>query len=261
MSWIKVVGTGLEVTGVLLQKTSIDDFLSAKLKSIIADRVADKAGDFLKRSPKAKEALWKQFREAAGSETLTNALRSEATRYPQIIGETANQMEPVKVLAGRRVFVVPRFLVNEVALREIRERLLPSQEVKRLEGGETMCSIFCLKVLEDLDGAFASMTPTPSAPVPIFKGWTIVGKDLAFDWHSRDWFGHYYVVCMSTQEITLLFRTHPTQLSDEITALSADLGRLSSDKIGELVRSWLGWLEGKENKPKQFATPLGPLTL
>lgn len=250
MGWIKIVGNGLVYTGKLAQAEGFEEWLSQQGKAIIENLAEKHAFTFFGKYRVGK-ILWNELSTAARSSTLSATLKREATTYQQVPGELAEIVEPNEFTAVCRPFVIPRFLVNKMALRGITERLSSSQELARLQGGEALQSYFFKQFVMQLDTAFTKMPFSIKKPVPTSENWVIIDYDDNYDWKDIEWKGHYYIVQTQGQEIG---KPTATSLELLLADLKVKLGRLSPNEVQDISNKWHAWLEGNTQQLVEVST-------
>jgi hypothetical protein len=207
----------------------------------------------LGRARRARQLLWRELQAAATSDTLAAALDAEAGRYARLPGELANTMEPDKFVADWRPFVVPRFLVNAVALHSLQAQLAQSHVLGPLRGGPSLRSCFLGEFVRQMDAVFTKMPFNLKSPLPTANEWAVIGFDAHFDWGAPPWPGHYYLVQTKAVEIS---RSRAETVAAALAALKARLGRMPAAEVGHIAQAWQAWGEGRAERLLALAAAL-----
>ena len=254
MGWIKNVGGALVYTGKLGQAPGFGEWASGQGQSIVSSLAQRQRFCMLGRTRKARSILWGELDAAAASGTLGAALQDEAARYPRLPGELAQLVQPDKFIADWRPFVIPRFLVNAVALRGMSERLASSHSLMRLQGGEALRDYFLRQFVNQMDAAFSKIPFSIKTPTATANEWVVIDFDRHFDWQHEHWGGHYYLVQTKAVEIS---RDRGSSLASSLSDLKAMLGRLSGNEVRDIADTWQAWFEGRTPRLFEVAARLG----
>ncbi|NML15653.1 hypothetical protein [Azohydromonas caseinilytica] len=248
------MGGTLIYTGKLGQAPGFSTWASGQGQAVVKSLAERQRFCMLGRHRKARSILWSELDAAATSGTLGAALQDEAARYPRLPGELAQIVEPDKFVADWRPFVIPRFLVNAVALRGMSERLASSHVLTRLQGGEALRDYFLRQFVDQMDAAFSKIPFSIKAPAATAHEWVVIDFDLHFDWQHTAWSGHYYLVQTKAVEIS---RERAASLAQSLSELKAMLGRLRADEVRVVAQAWQAWFDGRDPRLFEVAARMG----
>src|SRR5262249_50726372 len=137
-----------------------------------------------------------------------------------------------------RLVAVPRVLINGAAYGAIARRLHSDHAFTSLEGGDSLRDLFITTLIDHLDGAIASATPSAKRPLAAGREWIRTGRENAFVWrlpvlNEPPWTGHHYVLELTRDPITRAVRKKVVAAVHEI---EASLERLSRVERNEILR-------------------------
>lgn len=254
MGWVKIVGGGLVYTGRLGPAKGFDLWASGQGQAVVRDLAGRQPFCLFGRERKARRLLWQELHAAAASGgTLGAALEEEAARYARLPGELAHIVQPDKFVADWRPFVIPRFLVNEMALRGMAQRLWSSHVLAQLQGGEALRSYFLEQFVAQMDAAFCKMPFSIKTPAATAQEWVVIDFDRRYDWQHPQWRGHYYLVQTKAVEIS---RSRATSIQRSLADLKAMLGRFTAAQVHGVAGAWQGWLDGRLPQLYELAASL-----
>jgi hypothetical protein len=203
------------------------------------DRVAAHVGfAFFGKTYSAQQQIWRQLTKTARAESVAAAVQRE-------VDAALNRLDtfvfadalPSCMVDLRRLIVVPRLFVNGEAYRRIQHAFDVQPAVRGLKGGEALRRWFVTTVIDSLATAVASMHPSLRHPVPVGEGWTIVGIDRDFEWHTPfkgpAWPGHYFMLEITPRPITRAVRS---EVGEAIAQLQTALPQLSQADRDEILR-------------------------
>jgi hypothetical protein len=231
MGWIKVSGKVLEYAGKIDQTESFEEWAQQEGKALI-EKVALEQGFKVFRETKAKKILWKELQLAAASDALRAAFQDEVNDYQKIPGKIASKASYLPRSGGYpSVVAVPRFMINLVALDNIRAHLGIADELARLSG-ESMKEYLFLQLVREMDKTLAGILPSSKNPFPSDGNWLFVGFDENYQWRQDTDLGH-YLLCEPTEgKIT---RSDQKDVEDKISNLESSLGKMSLEEKEKFI--------------------------
>jgi hypothetical protein len=253
MAWVKSVGGSLVYTGRLDAAKAFDGWAAQQGRPLVQELARQQPFCLFGKYRRARKLLWSELNTAATSGTLGAALKEEAARYARLPGELANIVQPDKFQADWRPFVIPRFLVNAVALRGMVERLGSSHMLTGLRGGQTLGAYFLQQFVAQMDAAYAGMNFGIRSPVATAHEWIVIDADHRFDWGHPPWNGHYYLVQTKAVGIS---KGRAAWLERASLELKASLGRMSVVDVQDIASSWRAWFEGRTTRLQELASQM-----
>ncbi|WP_157271657.1 hypothetical protein [Azohydromonas aeria] len=255
MAWVESAGGALVYTGRLGAAGDFRAWAAGPGREAVRALAARQRWRLLGGEHRARRRLWQELRAAAAPDgALGAALQQEAARYPRLPGELAQTVQPDKFVADWRPFVIPRFLVNEMALRGLYQRLGSAHALSQLQGGEALHGWFLHQFVAQMDAAWCRLPFGIRAPVPSAHEWVVIDFDPRYDWGHPRWRGHCYVVQTKAVEIG---KARAQTLQRSLAELKAVLGRFSGTQVRELSGAWQGWLDGHQPRLHELAASLG----
>jgi hypothetical protein len=194
MGWIRWTGKTLEFVGKLAQADSFERWAESQGEKIISD-LALKSGGIvfgLGKESKAKGILWSDLKTIAEKSLSLNAAIQEVVgQYPSILSSLRSNYSALPHESAY-LTVVPRLLVNRLALAAVTRNLDGSQELAQLKGGALLRQYFFEELAIQIDDAFTQQAAKTSTDKPLEIGddW-LVGFDEHYQW--KDVPGHYFV--------------------------------------------------------------------
>ena len=231
MAWIKVAGKGLEYAGKITQAEDFEEWTLQQGKALV-EKVALEQGFKVFGTNRAKKMLWEELEKSATSNALKAAFQDEVKDYQKIPGRLASTASYFPKSGGYpSVVVVPRFLINLVASKNIRAHLGNADELARLKD-ESMKEYLFAQLVREMDKTLASIHPTSKDPFPSDGNWLFVGFDESYRWRPDTELGH-YLLCEPTEG--KISRSDKKDVDDKISNLESSLGKMSSEEKEKFI--------------------------
>jgi hypothetical protein len=191
---------------------------------------------FLARA-RAGRRLWRRLAAAARDPHVIVTIQREMDAYLGRLQEFAYAEGLPRAMADlHRIVLVPRVLINAAAYGAIATRLRSERAFTSLDGGEAVRDFFVATLINHLDRAITSATPSPKRPLAVGKDWISVGLDGGFDWrlpllNEPAWNGHHYILELTRAPITRAVRKAVVASVERIEASLPSLSRLERNEI------------------------------
>jgi hypothetical protein len=245
MGWIRWTGKTLEFVGKLAQADSFERWAESQGEKIISD-LALKSGGIvfgLGKESKAKGILWSDLETIAEkSPSLNAAIQDVVGQYPSILSTLRSNYS---LLPHESVYliVVPRHLVNRLALADVTKNLDGSQELAQLKGGPVFRQYFLEELVNQIDHVFTHQAgkTSPDKPLEIGDDDWLVGFDENYQWEGTA--GHYFVYSSYS---------HTRQSADKKAKKE---GRMEAGELLEKCQVWLGKLSPAERQKLESKFP------
>ena len=193
MAWFRVASNHLRYRGHLSRAPYAAWAKTSEGATAIDARVAQYRLYIFRRS-RARRRMWRELELAARSQSLRNAIQSEADQFATMIVEASHAPGlPRRTIAFHRLVIVPRTLIAARARTGIRRRLFKSDALGAVD--PRVRDFFCEQLVTELDAAVAESRPSAFRPVLTPDGWGCVGRDTHYQWvdpmfSGPDWGGH-----------------------------------------------------------------------
>jgi hypothetical protein len=156
----------------------------------------------------ASRRLWRQLNAAARDEDVADAIQLEINMFPRRMGQlTFADGLPRGSVELRRLIVVPRVLLNNVAFMRLEQRLAALPAFMPLDGGSALREFFLKTLIREADRAVEAARPSPAHPLEAGPEWICVGVNRTFAWSlplhdETPCDGHHYVLELTREPIT-----------------------------------------------------------
>lgn len=195
MPWIRFRRGALQWRGID-RTPGFDEWAQGEGRPVVDDLVARKRFSLLPKRWLVLRQLRRELRQACGSETLSQVIQTQVSGFFHLLAEFAYVDALPRTRTARRLVVVPRVLINGAAFRQTRDRLQTHPELAQLTGGEPLRYYLFLQLVQEIDRALLSASPSPRRPVIAEGEWVVVGVDLTYAWFvplqpGPVWQGHY----------------------------------------------------------------------
>jgi len=228
MSWIKIVGKGLEYTGKLAQAKGFEEWAENQGRAVIEKLALDR-GFKIFRGRRAESEIFDDLRRAATSEALKKAIQAQVANFQLLLGTLAQKNQELPQTSGYPpVIAVPRGFHSAAAIGILRNELGGSDELTRLKGGEALKEFFFAELTQQMADALLKTEPSIKKPVTSAGEWLVIGADPNFKWDIDGPGGHYYL--FKPKYSSKYDKDAQKLAADELDTLAVYLAKLSRDQ-------------------------------
>src|ERR1035438_4618149 len=133
MGAIKITAEGLIIVGKIMKAEGVEEFFKGFGEDLLT-KYAPKSLKWFRTEARAAGSLSSEVEKAISDKGLRSLVQQTLGRYPEIIGQIATGGQGIRVAAGTIILrLVPRFLVNEEALKEITRPLDTAARLQQLK--------------------------------------------------------------------------------------------------------------------------------
>jgi hypothetical protein len=238
MGWIKLAGKTLEYAGKIAQAEGFEEWATNQGKGLIEQLALKRGFTVLGAERAVRHDLWKELQIAAASDALKAAIQAEVAAFPKLLTTLAWRVDGWPASEDYKyVYAVPRLLVNEAAVVQVRRSLENSDELSRLTGAGALREYFFNQLVLELDRALTTKKFSPSDPFALGDSWLIIGIDPTFRWVSQEPYGHYYLFEHTGGAIG---RQERPEVEKKVAQLAAKLGRMSAPEKEKIITTLRG---------------------
>jgi len=238
MGAIRITAEGLIIVGKIMKGDGVEEFFKGFGEDLLT-KYAPKSLKWFRPEARAVGTLSSEVEETIRDKGLRNLVQRTLGRYPEVIGQIATGGEGIQTLEGDIYLrLVPRFLVNEEALKEIASPLDTAARLQQLRGGAQAREVFFRQLVNELDETYKNSKVSVHKPLQAGSGTVIVHYDPDFNWkppsHEEKYFGAYVVYW--EDEATL--KKNRKDVKEKLDQFVTELAALSQEKIN-LIRQKL----------------------
>ena len=238
MSWFRVNDGRLEYRG-RITKTPFVKWCETKNGQDAIGRVASEIrfSLFGKRRA-ARSRLWRALDTASQTSGFLLAVRTEASRYMELLAASAYaDALPRAHVALRRLVLAPRAMIAGRAHLAMSQRLGPAPELAGVD--ESVRRFLIDQLVTEMDTALRKASPSPKRPVQAHEGWACVGVHVGMVWVDSLWSGpdgtgHIFLYEVPGDGLS---RRDRKALEAAIAQMSSSVSSLSRMQRGALVRA------------------------
>ena len=230
MSWIKIVGKGLEYSGKLAQAEGFEEWATNQGRAVIEKFALDRGFKILKGT-RAESEIFDDLRRAATSDALKKAIQAQVANFQLLLGALAQKNRALPRSGYPAVIAVPRGFHSQAAIAILRNDLGASDELTRLKGGEALKEFFFAELTRQMADALLRTEPSIRKPANSAGEWLVIGADPKFKWDIDGPGGHYYLF-----KPTFKYdKDVQKRAAQELDNLAVDLATLSRDEKRAIV--------------------------
>lgn len=234
MGAIKITGEGLVIVGKIMKAEGVEEFLKGFGEDLLT-KYSPQSLKWFRPEARAVDALSSEVETAIRDKGLRSLVQQTLSRYPQIIGQIAVSTDGIPTPKGNIYLrLVPRYLVNQAALKEIAKPLDKAARLQELKGGSEARQIFFRQLVSELDEAYTNSGVSVARPLPAGTGKVIVHYDPDFNWmpqsNDRELIGAYVVYWNDEAALKKNRKEVKEKLDQFVTELAA-LSREDIDTI------------------------------
>lgn len=238
VSWFRVNDGRLEYRG-RITKTPFARWCETKNGQDAIGRVASEIrfALFGKRRA-ARSRLWRALDTASQTSGFLLAVRTEASRYMELLAASAYaDALPRAHVALRRLVLAPRAMIAGRAHLAMSQRLGPAPELAGVD--ESVRRFLIDQLVTEMDTALRKASPSPKRPVQAHEGWACVGVHVGMVWVDSLWSGpdgtgHIFLYELPPDGLA---RRDRKALEAAIAQMSSSVSSLSRMQRGALVRA------------------------
>ena len=233
MSWFAVNRGRLEYRGRITRQPFTAWCATRTGRKAVARVAAGIRFSLFGRARSAQHRLWRGLDAVCRTEVFSDGIRSEPDRYLQILADVCYADALPRVRVGvRRLVLAPRALVAGRAKADVFSRLLASPALASLD--DDVRSFLLDQIVDEMDAAVRSASPSPKHPVTARDGWVCVGVRLGAVWLDPLWAGpdatgHMFMYEMPPQGPTRQDCRALEAAMDELNGAAASLSRNARD--------------------------------
>jgi hypothetical protein len=190
MGAIKITGEGLVIVGKIMKAEGVDEFIKGFGEDLLT-KYAPKSLKWFRPEARAVGALSSDVEKAISDKGLRSLVQQTLGRYPEIIGQIATGGNAIPTPQyDIYLRLVPRYLVNDEAVKEIAKPLDTAARLQQLKGGPEARQIFFRQLVNELDETYRNNGVSVSKPLQ-------AGSGVAFR-----------IICRSVSELFVVKSLH-----------------------------------------------------
>lgn len=234
MGAIKLTADGLILVGKIMKADGVEEYVKSTAKDLLAI-YAPETLKHLRPESRAINSLIKDVEAAMEDENLRKLVQKTSERYPSVIGQIATRGDGIETAPGTvSLRLVPRYLVNGEALREITKKLDGVARLEKLKGGREARAVFFDQLTGQIDALYTTKKVSVSKPLQVRDREFVVHYDSDFDWKPKasepKYMGAYYLYWGDEKELKKNRGRVQEQLDEFVNKMTA----LTPDEIDKL---------------------------
>lgn len=234
MGAIKITGKGLVIVGKIMEGEGVEEFLKGIGEDLLTT-YAPESMKWFRPEARAVDALNSEIETTISDTGLRNLVQQTLGRYPEIIGQIATKADAIPSPKNSiDLRLVPRYLVNEAALREIARPLDDAARLQALKGGPHARQIFYLQLVRGLDESYTNSGVSVTKPLQASNNTVIIHYDPDFNWmpnSADDKYKGAYVVYWGDEA---KLKKHRKEVKQELDTFVTELAALSQKDIDDI---------------------------